>query len=30
MSKGEHRFLNLGAKDLVVVNATPIPATKSW
>lgn len=28
MSKGEHRFLNLGTKDLVVVNATPIPGNE--
>ncbi len=28
MSKGEHRYLNLGAKDLVVVNATPIPGNE--
>ncbi len=28
MSKGEHRYLNLGPKDLVVVNATPIPGNE--
>jgi len=28
MSKGEHRFLNLGSKDLVVINATPIPGNE--
>lgn len=28
MSKGEHRHLNLGPKDLVVVNATPIPGNE--
>ncbi|MCF7935268.1 MAG: ribonuclease J [Synergistales bacterium] len=28
MSKGEHRHLNVGSKDLVVVNATPIPGNE--